>query len=622
MAKQISFNRYYTVPVALTGGINENVGSLELQPGELIDCRNYMLTSGGYGGYISTAGYERIDGTYIPSHFESYLLTVDNCERDVLKDDVLIGTPSGAVAVALGNSVTVSGDISLGTARLVIEALIDVGTLQSGDTLVNGIGIVGTITYPAILYGGNQENHLALEYARSQVLEVPGEGDILGLHVFKGLVYAFRKHVGLATIGMYVSFNGWSEVDTSTDPIIYSVGKHNFKFSNYNFNYSSDTFSMYWVDGVNKCRTYDGNTVATITNTSKIGTDNPELLATHNQMLFLTYKGGYLMGNGTPGFPADWTAPVEYGLGHEITNLVAGVASSLIILLDEGIQVLHGTSELDFKMEVYSTQSGAYLNTAQRLLGTVYMVDDRGLTTLEAVDAYGDYTANSISQKFKDSLLGKDRSILRTSTSRDFNQYRVHFNDGESIYVSFEGKELKGATMIKFPDPVVTVATGEDVEGVPITVFSSYGSGYVYLMDSGPSFDGGEILATMKTAFHHYGSPRSYKSFKRLTAEIRGEAGQTFLMRGNLDYQESGTAPNIWNLVAAKDTIYSETSIWGRAIYGTFVWGAGIATNRVVAYLVGVGTNIGFNIISSEKYRGQHIIQNLVVDYELLQRSV
>ena len=218
--KKINFNKYLTSPVNLTGGINENVGSLELAPGELIDCRNYMLAAGGYGGYISTAGYERIHGGLIPSRYKSYLLTLDNCERAVLTGQVLTGSITGATATALGDSVLVSGSLAESTGRLVIEALIDTLVLTTDDTITTVDGTVGTVTYPAFLYGGNAEHNLALEYARSQVTEVPGEGDILGLHVFKGFVYAFRKHVGAATIGMYVSYLGWTEVDTSADPIV------------------------------------------------------------------------------------------------------------------------------------------------------------------------------------------------------------------------------------------------------------------------------------------------------------------------------------------------------------------------------------------------------------------
>ena len=623
MAKRISFSKYLSTPVELKGGINENVSSLELMPGELISCSNYMIAAGGYGGYISTAGYEAIDGTVIPSRFESYLLTVDNCTAAVFKDDILTGSTTGAIAIALGDYKLISGSLSLGTARIEVEALKGTLTLAAGEEVTITGTTVGTITYPAIMYGGNVNNHLGLDYARTLVIEVPGEGEILGTAIFEGSVYVFRKKVGIAEVGLYTESPtlGWVELDTSAAVLLYSEGKHNFSYSTYNFGYAADSFSMYWVDGVNKCRAFDGTAVTVISNTSKTGTDAPELIATHNQMLFLTYPGGYLMGNGTPGLPNDWTAPIEYGLGHNITNLIAGVASSLIIVMDEGVQVLSGTSELDFDMQVYSTQSGGFLRSAQRLLGTIFFVDDRGLTTMDAVDAYGDYSSNSVSQKFKNTLMSTSRKLTCTSVSRDLNQYRIHFDDGLSIYVSFEGKDQQGATFIRFPDPVHNVAMGEDKEGRAISIFSTPGSAYIYKMDSGPSFNGAAITATLKTAFYHFGTPRSYKAFKRLTAEIRGEVNQEFLMRGNLDYSEIGVAQNIWNLLATKSTVSENSSIYGSAIYGSFIWGAGAVTNRVVAYLIGIGTNIGFNMVSKEEYRAQHIIQNLIVDYEILNRS-
>lgn len=623
MAKIVSFNKYYTTPVALQKGVNENVGSLELEPGELIDCSNYMIAAGGYGGYTSTAGYERMDGAVTPSQFPSYLLTLVNCSVDVLEGETITGDTTGATAIALGDAVVTEGALLDGDATLVIEALIGTSTLEEGETVTTPSGTIGTVKYPAILYGGNNDHHLAMEYARDLVQEVPGEGDILGLHVFESKIYAFRKKTTVDEVGMYVEDSaGWLEVDTTAAVITYSSSGHNFKFSNYNFGYDAASFSMYWVDGVNNCMAYDGTTVIKIPNASIIGTDAPELLATHNQLLFLTYPGGYLMANGAPGLPLDWTAPVEYGVGGEITNLIAGVSNSLIILLEEGIQVLSGTSELDFTMKVFSTQSGAYLNTAQRLLGTVFFIDDRGVTTLEAVDAYGDYASSSISDRFKKTLQDPIRKITNTSVSRDLNQYRIHFDDGTSIYVSFEAREQRGATFMIFPDSIDQIATGDYEDNRQVAIFSSPGSGYVYRMDSGPNFDGQPITATLKTAFHHYGSPRNYKAFKRLTCEIRGEAGQEFLVRGNLDYSELGTAQNIWNGVATVDTISNTSSLWGKAIYGTFIWGAGAVTNRVITYLVGIGTNIGFNLVSKETYRGQHIIQNFIVDYELMQRRI
>ena len=58
------------------------------------------------------------------------------------------------------------------------------------------------------------ELQTAQEDQRSLIGVVPGEGDINGVWVFDGDVYAFRNKSGGATAGMYKSTStGWSEVD-------------------------------------------------------------------------------------------------------------------------------------------------------------------------------------------------------------------------------------------------------------------------------------------------------------------------------------------------------------------------------------------------------------------------
>ena len=56
-----------SVPVVLTGGQNEEVTTLELKEGELLDCVNYIELDGPYHGYQSMPGYEVYDGTLSPS---------------------------------------------------------------------------------------------------------------------------------------------------------------------------------------------------------------------------------------------------------------------------------------------------------------------------------------------------------------------------------------------------------------------------------------------------------------------------------------------------------------------------------------------------------------------------
>jgi len=58
---------------------------------------------------------------------------------------------------------------------------------------------------------------IAIEDQRSIIEIVPGEGDVRGVWVFSGDVYAFRNKSGGATAGMYKSTStGWTEIDLGT----------------------------------------------------------------------------------------------------------------------------------------------------------------------------------------------------------------------------------------------------------------------------------------------------------------------------------------------------------------------------------------------------------------------
>lgn len=630
----IKFASYKSSVVELKQGINENVSSLELKGGELLNVKNYTMAEGGYGGYRSVKGYERFDGILTPSELQSLVLTVENCGVNVANGEIVSGDTTGATALAVGDGNVMSGSFLGGDAIIELQAIPLTGDFIGPEDITTvENGLIGDMPIsPTQIVGGTIDYNQAITYTRSVVSPVPGEGKILGLYIFETMVYAFRKEVGLAEIGMYVQDasepNGWRKIDTSLDPLTYT-GSHDFKFDTYNFYATEGTNfsnSMFWADGVNQARMYDGTIVTTIDNTgmSDNSIDSPINLACHNYHLFLAYRSGSLQ-HSVLGDPTNWDAVVgasEIGVGAEITNLVAGVQSNLIIYLENAIRTLSGNVADDWVLEVFSDNTGGYEDTARRLLGTVFSVNDRGLSTLEAVQEFGDYGANSISQRFKETLFRNKNSITTALVSRDSNQYRLYFEDKTSIYVSFEARELQGATFCEFPHQVAVAAQGEDADQGELIVFASEDEdGFVYKMESGTSFDGTPITCRMSTAFYHYGSPRQYKAFKRATFEISADNGQSFDMKVDFDYNELGSPRTIWYAPQIYNTeggaIYGE-GVWGTMKYGT----AAAVTNRVPVYLQGVGTNMSYKIISNETYRRQHIIQNIITDYTTIGRRI
>jgi hypothetical protein len=744
----LSFGPYKTAVVDLMGGLNENESSQELGSGELIECRNYMVAEGSYGGYISTKGYEAFDGVTRPSTVENYVLfflssligthtppepgdelvaegetlevvkvTSLPIEAGFLKGEAnfqfviytdteasveqgvqVTGSISGAIGVSFfipetemleglemlenlllvdlisqvgrGIFLMLSGEFvdgedlemegvplasissvyELNTAPteeeyyrfslLAGEAYIALAEERGGYLAIEGVSASGAyiefrpweaVTRNGIEIGlvhrwrtqegATYEYFSVLEEAMDDVLEVPGEGPLLGLHIWSGITYAFRKKVSDATIGIYKesSSTGWVEVSQGSTPLAYSGSGHSFVFSDYNFLATSAGKAFYFCDGVNKAREVKASGITIIDNAGMDPDDKPTSILAVNDRLYLAYRGGSLQGS-TLGSSTDWTtAPVEFGVGKEIVSLSVGVNSTVLLMLEDGIKILNGTIEDNFELTTYSESVGAIANTTARLFGTTFFVSDRGLTTLEATPDFGDYDANTISKNFKKTLLSNRSSIVGSVINRSLNQYRIFFSSGRGVYVSFEGGELKGATLVDFTIPISVLGSGLDVDGDDYIVFGSE-DGYVYRMDSGKSFNGKAIVCFGKTAFYNYGSERNYKLFKKSTFEIFAENGQQFSVKTLFDYQEPeqprGTRPN-------SVTISRKTgqSTWGLEKWGVMTWGGTFTvTANAGLFAGGLGVNMSYTFISGDKYRDQHIIQNIITDYILCAR--
>lgn len=624
-ATPLKYAQYKSQIVELKGGVNENVSSLELKAGELIDCKNYMIAEGGYGGYLSLGGFERFSGKGLPSEYVSYVFTLINCSNAIVSGNTV--TDGTATTIALGDGVVTSGSYTGGDATVVVQLRDKTGTFTVPSALNVSGTPVGTLSAQVELTGGNSDYHLGIEYFRTGIEEVPGEGPILGVHIYKAKVYAWRKTVSAATVNFCVedSSTGWSTIDTSATWI---SGMH---VHGINANYSArvEGYCMYWTDTANEAREYDGTTVVICDNSANVPTLKPINLVSFNDYLILVYEGGSIFYSNI-GAPTDWSVAGggggnlagEIGVGGEVTNLTIGVKSTLIINMDYGIKIISGRTPATWQMDTFSYDAGAFKHTAQRLLGTIMFVGEQGLTSMEAVQEFGDYAANSLTQKVKKTLNAKKNQIANTVASKTYNQYRVYFEDHTGIVVSFQGKEFLGATFIEYNKKVDRVASGEDASYNELTVFSDGDdNGYIYKMDSGTSFDGVSIVTRMATAYYHYGSPRAYKSFKRATVEFSGENSQVLNLKVSFDYNEPDTPTTIWYT----PQVYTQegSAVWGETKWGTMVYGAVIsATARVPIYIQGIGTNMSYKIITNEAYRKQHIIQNIITDYSAIGRRI
>lgn len=465
------------------------------------------------------------------------------------------------------------------------------------------------------------EDHVDQDAARAAIGEVEDalnqcEGEVLGVVMFEGDVYAFRNASGGATAKMFkATASGWEVVDTSANPL---NPDGSYRFCEANFGTTPDDNTLFWVDGQNKARMYDGSSITVIDNSGMDPLDTPINCVIHNDRLWLAYEGGSLQHSAFDA-PTDFTGTGagEFGLGDEITDLVSGVGNALIVFCSGLIKILNGYAREDWTLETFSDRSGSYVETAQRMFGTVFFMDDRGVTSMEAAQEFGDFQSNSISQRVYKTLQDNKLYITSAIALRDKNQYRLFFNGGGGLIFSFLNKELRGVTVVDYSIPVVKTTTGESDNGEIEAYFTST-DGYVYQMDIGRSFDGTAIETLMTSSYYHYKSARSWKRFQELVFEIASDSALDLSLRTSFDYAD-GYVPKAQDL--SLESIATGAR-YGEGVWGTATYSGEATTGRIRFPIRGVGSNMSVIISSSEAYKSQHTIQNMTVDYQVLGRQL
>ena len=568
MARPIRVDPMRSKVVVLSGGINESVTTLELRPGELLRCKNYMELEGQYGGYASGSPYEVYDGTQLASEVAATLVST------------------------------------------------------AAD---------GTETW----------DDVAREARRAAILPIPGAGQARGLHIYGEALYAVRDTLNGSQKGLFkASATGWQQLaGTSLNP-----GGDcrwvNARFAKYPAapigDYppvTTNTVLMFMVDGVSQPHSWDGYTVRVIDHAdlpSNAGFSPAPVYPTHvgayDNRLFLAFPGGHLFFSAL-GDPSDWSAVNGAGaipVGGEITNLVNGPGNTLLVILEDGqgIRVIKSVytdaaGDFGFTMEELSNKTGALPDTAARMLGDIVFTTDRGPTTLQTSERFGDFKESMFAKKTQRTFLSRKERVTVGVVAREYNQYRLFFDDGTSLYYTFSGGRLKSAGILRFPHVVKRATEGKMPNNKTEMYFTAADEdGYVYKLDSGTSFNGAEIETFLVTSYYHYGTP-NWKHFSSLWFEITAANGMRFLVATDYDYRDTTMPRNDYDA----QTVAGLGGIWGESVWGEFIWG-GAFIQRPIFYVAGYGTLMSVAIRTSDKYRAPHIIHNLTAYYTVHDRRL
>ncbi len=467
---------------------------------------------------------------------------------------------------------------------------------------VSGVAITDYAPTDALF---NEWQQAAIEYNRDQIAAVPGSGNILGVWLYDGVVYAFRNNAsGTAAIMHRSSATGWQTVST---PPLLPDGRY--RFVNYNFYGHAGSVKMYGVDGVNEGFEFDGTTFTQIA--TGMVTDAPTHLIAHKYHLFYAFAGGSIQ-HSSIGDPLTWspvTGASEIAVGHEITGLCAIPGEALAIFCRNATFILYGTSSADWNLVTHSLQAGAIENTVQDMHTPLY-IDDYGLTSLEQTQSFGDFITNSYSQRVQpviDLLKGSSTASMRVKSK---DQYRLFFSDNSGLIAKRQSAKDWMFTRMNLPIPVLCCCSMEsEADGEDQLYFGS-NDGFIYQMDRGTSFDGAEIEALIRLPFNHMKSPRSIKSFKKAIFEIIAPQQVTLKFSPEFAYGSTDIpVSNTQDLLVLTGGGY-----WDSALWDSFIWSAQ-SIGTAEAFIFGSGTNLSLIIRSFGTYEQPHTLQSALIHY-------
>ncbi len=271
--------------------------------------------------------------------------------------------------------------------------------------------------------------------------------------------------------------------------------------------------------------------------------DKPKRVIEHKNHLFLGYPNGQLQTSNV-GDPMVYTSTAAlFGIGEEITDLVSLKGEALAIFAAKKIDVLRGSSALDWDKSTYSDNTGAIADTAQENGGNAIFLDSKGLTTLQATQAFGDFDNAIFSRDIKKSLDERRGQEVGSRMALNNYQYRLYFDDGTNLrFTIMTGNAAitprDVSPSLSVYDHVPNCLFGGVMADGQERMFFGATDGYLMEEDVGTSFDGEDIYYAIRLPFNHFKSPASDKQFHKLELELVCPDALTLNFRQLFDYED------------------------------------------------------------------------------------
>ncbi len=421
--------------------------------------------------------------------------------------------------------------------------------------------------------------------------------DAAGYMVISSVSGAFQAEAG-------TSATGSATLSGDATPITLNTGGR-YDFTTHNFSGNTGTTRMYGCDGVNPAFEFDG-TVYTPIRTG-MALDAPQHIVAHKYHLFLSFAGGSLQHSAT-GDPLSWNVilgAAELALGDDITALQSIQGGSLALYTDGKTQVLYGTSVADWELRLITEDAGA-MEWSNQYISSPIILTDVGLVALNPTQAYGDFQANSFSQKIRPRFFTKKDKAVASCRIKGKNQYRIFFSDKTGITATFNNFQLSGLAEFTLAHQVTCIQSPDHCD----SIYAGSEDGFVYEMETGNSFDDEALHYGLSTAFNFINQPSVLKRYRLLEFDMQSDGDVNFAVKPLFEFG-SRDFPSHRRIDVADS---GGGGIWGGGAWGESTWGGQVILDNRVS-LEATSKNMSIIIYGSTRYDPAHTIHGAIIHY-------
>jgi hypothetical protein len=345
-------------------------------------------------------------------------------------------------------------------------------------------------------------------------------GRIRGVIRFNGYAYAAKGSHLYRSDGS----GSWTQVTdsvtfNSTGITLSGTGKVRFAVHNF-----GNTKTLLIIDGVTKPFKFDGTELAQIT-TATSDQEGATHVVEHKSHIFFSKNN--LLSFSASLSDTDYTAASGAGsilMDNPITAILT-FREQLIVFTSGSIFSVQGSSSSDWLVQPITRDIGAIKeDTVQEIGGDLMFLGPDGLRLLSATERNNDFGLGVVSKSIQPEV----NAFVNTSSGfssvvlRDKSQYRIlgfsATNNASGLgLVCTQFSEQGGQNMAWSETQGINAFCSTSVvdAGEEFILFGN-DDGYVYRMESGNSFDGGNIVATFKTPPFPISDPTTRKTFYKM----------------------------------------------------------------------------------------------------------